>query len=314
LTEISIIIRCFNEEKHIAKLLTGIFLQTKKNIEVILVDSGSTDATLNIAAKYGVKIVYIAPEEFSFGRALNRGCQKASGDILIFVSAHCYPLYQNWLEQIIEPFHDPKVVLSFGKQTGNESSQFSEMQIFSLWFPRESNFARSEPFCNNANAAIRKIVWEQYPFNEELTGLEDVAWAKQMLEKGYRISYNSDAVIVHVHNETMEQVKNRYRREAIALKSIFPGETFSFLDFIHLYIRNVFSDFRVAAREKCLFEVFGQIVTFRYMQFRGTYQGFSSGEVVTPQLKRTFYYPAKTQPHKDSGSPHEQIDYSHLKK
>jgi rhamnosyltransferase len=311
---ISVIIRCYNEEKHIAKLLTGISRQTRNDTEIILVDSGSTDATLSIAAKFGVKIVYISPEEFSFGKALNRGCHEASGDILVFISAHCYPVYPDWLESLTEPFKNPSIVLSFGRQTGDDTTKFSERQIFSLWFPGESDYSRKEPFCNNANAAIRKLVWEQYPFNEELTGLEDVAWAKQVQEKGYHIAYKADAVIVHVHNETLEQVKNRYFREAIALKNIFPGEFFSFWDFIHLYLRNVISDLHVASREKCLHKTFRQIVTFRYMQFWGTYQGFSSGEVVTPQLKRTFYYPARAQAHQDSGSPREQIDYSHLKK
>jgi rhamnosyltransferase len=314
LTKISIIIRCFNEEQHIGKLLTGISRQNQDDIEIILVDSGSTDATLNIAAKFGVKIIYISPEEFSFGRALNRGCRDASGEILVFISAHCYPVYSDWLERLTEPFKDPSVALSFGGQTGDDTTKFSERQIFSLWFPGESDYAQKEPFCNNANAAIRKLVWEQYPFNEELTGLEDIAWAKQMQEKGYLIAYNADAVIVHVHNETPEQVKNRYRREAIALKSIFPGELFSFWDFIHLFVRNVISDFRVAYNERCFLQMFRQIVTFRYMQFLGTYQGFSSGGEITPQLKRTFYYPAMVQQHHDSVSPRQQIDYSHLKK
>lgn len=316
MTKITIIIRCFNEEKHIARTLTGISRQTLNDTEIILVDSGSTDATLSIAAKFGVKIVYISPEEFSFGRALNRGCQESSGEILVFISAHCYPVYPDWLERLVEPLKDPAVALSFGRQIGDESTQFSEKQIFSLWFPGTSDYARKEPFCNNANAAIRRTLWEQYPFNEDLTGLEDIAWAKQVQEKGFKVAYNADAVIVHVHNETAEQIRNRYRREAIALKKIFPGESFTFWDFLHLFGRNILSDFRTAARERCFMGNIRKIVTFRYMQFMGTYRGFSSHEQVTPQLKRTFYYPGKVRRHRVpcSESPKEPIDYSHLKK
>ncbi|MCZ7627103.1 MAG: glycosyltransferase [Candidatus Methylomirabilis sp.] len=63
----SLVIRCFNEEAHIGRLLTGIMAQTLKDVEIIVVDSGSTDATLSIASQYPVKILTITPEQFSFG-------------------------------------------------------------------------------------------------------------------------------------------------------------------------------------------------------------------------------------------------------
>jgi len=70
---ISIIIRAFNEEKSIGRLLFGISQQTLSDVEVILVDSGSTDSTLAIASQYPVRIEHIDPQEFTFGRSLNRG-------------------------------------------------------------------------------------------------------------------------------------------------------------------------------------------------------------------------------------------------
>ena len=86
--KLSIVIRCYNEEEHIGRLLSGIMQQTVKDVEVVIVDSGSTDATLSIASRYPVRVVHIAPQEFSFGRSLNRGCAAATGDILVFASAH----------------------------------------------------------------------------------------------------------------------------------------------------------------------------------------------------------------------------------
>lgn len=68
---VALIIRAFYEEAHIGRLLTGVMHQTKIPDEIIVVDSGSTDATLAIAAAFPVRIVPIAPEDFSFGRALN---------------------------------------------------------------------------------------------------------------------------------------------------------------------------------------------------------------------------------------------------
>lgn len=312
----SIIIRCFNEEQHIARLLTGISRQTVTDYEIILVDSGSTDATLSIASQFPVKVVYISPDEFSFGRALNLGCREASGEILVFISAHCYPLYSNWLESLAEPFGDPRVALSYGRQTGDETTKFPERRVFSSWFPPGSDFNRKEPFCNNANAAVRRNVWTEIPYNEEITGLEDLAWAKQAMEKGYRIAYTAKAEIVHVHNETPGQIKNRYRREAMALKTIFPRESFTLLDFISLFSRNVLSDSSAAIRERCFLSSIGEIIVFRFMQFWGTYRGFSGRETLTAQLRRTFYYPGSGSRHAvpENDPSREKIDYSHLKK
>ncbi|MCJ7707658.1 MAG: glycosyltransferase family 2 protein, partial [Anaerolineales bacterium] len=145
----SVVIRACNEEKHIGRLLTGILQQTIRPIDVILVDSGSTDATLAIASRYPVRIVSIPPEEFTFGRALNRGCALANGEYFVIASAHVYPVYPDWLEQLLAPFEEPQVALTFGKQRGDETTRFSEHQILAKWFPEVSTSRMDHPFCNN---------------------------------------------------------------------------------------------------------------------------------------------------------------------
>ena len=85
----SIIIRCYNEEEHIGQLLSGIMEQTlADDVEIIVVDSGSIDATVSIASQFPTQIVSIDPEEFSFGRALNIGCSETSGEFIVAASAH----------------------------------------------------------------------------------------------------------------------------------------------------------------------------------------------------------------------------------
>lgn len=84
---VSLIIRCYNEEKHIGRLLSGVMQQQGIDYEIIIVDSGSTDATVSIAQRYPIQLISIDPQNFSFGRSLNLGCQQASGEYLVFASA-----------------------------------------------------------------------------------------------------------------------------------------------------------------------------------------------------------------------------------
>jgi glycosyltransferase involved in cell wall biosynthesis len=310
----SIIIRCYNEEAHIGRLLSGIMQQNQRGLEVIVVDSGSTDATLSIAAQYPVKLLHIDKESFSFGRSLNFGCEAATGDFLVFASAHVFPLYRDWTEQIVRPFADERVACVYGKQRGNEHTKFSEHQIFSKWFPADPEPNQVHPFCNNANAAIRRSVWEQIRYDQTLTGLEDLDWAKKVISAGYRITYCPDAEVVHVHDETPKQILNRYRREAIAMKAIFPHERFSFLNFVHMYVTNTFSDARVALGSGMLGREFVSILVFRLMQFWGTYRGYSQHGPVSKALRSKFYYPNDTAgaaPAREDGEAKRPlIDYS----
>jgi glycosyltransferase involved in cell wall biosynthesis len=288
----TIIIRSYNEEKHLRKLLEGIKRQTVfLNTEVILVDSGSNDNTVAIATEYGVKIINIKPHEFSFGRALNLGCLAAKGKFLLFASAHVYPLYTDWVEKMLNPFSDEKVALVYGRQVGCEISKYSEQQLFNKWFPAYSNYDQAISFCNNANCAVRKELWRAQPYDESLTGLEDLDWASKMQGRGYKIAYEAVAPIVHVHDETPARVKNRYRREAIALKIIYPHEHFSFLHFLKLTFGNICSDSFHALHDRQFFKNFISIISFRYMQFWGTYLGYHQKNQPNETLRKRLYYP-----------------------
>ena len=287
----TIVIRCYNEEQHIGRLIHGMMQQTVHDVEIIVVDSGSTDGTLAIVSRYPVKIIKIPSKYFSFGYSLNVGCQEASSEFIVTVSAHVYALHRDWLEHLLIPFSDPQVALVYGKQRGNKKTKYSEHRIFDKWFPDTPNSNQDHPFCNNANAAIRRAVWEQLPYDETLTGIEDLDWAKRAIQSGYKIVYQPDAEVIHVHNETPLQTYNRYRREAIALKRIFPSEQFHFSDFLRLFLTNVFNDYVHARGDGVFGKQWVGIPRFRLMQFWGTYRGFSQSSPVTNQLKQKFYYP-----------------------
>jgi glycosyltransferase involved in cell wall biosynthesis len=287
----SIIIRAYNEGRHIGRLLKGIAHQNVNDYEIILVDSGSTDDTLEIASQHPVQVVKIHPEEFTFGFSLNQGLSRARGELAVIVSAHVYPVYPDWLEKLIAPFSDPQVALTYGKQRGDDSTKFSERQVWSQWYPAVSQPRQPYPFCNNANAAIRRSIWQKFPYDETLPGLEDLSWANRIMENGYGISYVADAEVIHVHNETPRGVYNRYRREAMAFKHIFPQERFHFGDFLRLFSSNLINDLWHVAQERLIVRHLYSIIWFRFMQFWGTYQGYRQSGPLTWQLRKTFYYP-----------------------
>jgi len=306
----SIVIRAYNEEEHIGRLLEGIQHQTANDVEVILVDSGSSDSTVSIAESFGAKIVHIPPQEFTFGRSLNLGIQAAASEFVIIASAHVYPVYPDWLASILYPFEDLKVALTYGKQRAPESAKFSEKQIFHQWYPDVSTARQETAFCNNANTAIRRRLWEKHPYDETLTGLEDLAWAKWAKEQGYDIAYVAEAEIIHVHNETPRGVFNRYRREAMAFRRIFPESHFNIYDFLRLTTMNILSDLSHAARERVLWKNLPSILWFRFMQFHGTRMGYRESGLLTPQLRETFYYARARKPKDGAKRDVEPIRYN----
>ncbi len=291
--QVSLVIRCYNEERHIGNLLEAVGKQSLREVEVVVVDSGSTDRTLEIVGHYPVKLVQIQPDEFTFGRALNLGCAVALGEILVFASAHVVPCDDEWLEMLGMPFERPEVALVYGRQTGNEVTRFSEHQVFASLFPSVSDWDQKTPFCNNANAAIRRRLWEAHPFDEALTGLEDLEWGKWALEQGHRIAYETGAVITHIHEEDAGRIFRRYEREAIALRRIFPDSRMTILEMCQLLIHGVWVDLRMAFRQRRRPGTLLDILVFRTMQYVGTYTGLHHRSPVTHNLMMHFYYPGR---------------------
>src|SRR5512135_891322 len=280
----SLVIRAYNESRHLGRLLEGVSHQTCKGVEVILVDSGSTDATVQIAESYGARIVRVQPGEFTFGRSLNLGIQAASSDLIAIASAHVFPVYPDWIESLLRPFEDPSVALVYGKPRGNADSKFSEGQIFPQWFPDADIADQPSPFCNNANAAIRCSLWEEHAYDETLTGLEDLAWARWAQSSGYRVAYSAHAEVIHLHQERMKAVYDRYRREAMAFKRIFPESHFNIYDCLRLAAAHMRHDLLQAARQHVFAHSLASVFWFRAAQFWGTYQGYRHSGPVTQQL------------------------------
>ena len=220
-TEISVIIRTFNEEKYLPALLDSLQDQSCRDFETIVVDSGSLDRTRDIAAQKADHLLRIQSQDFTFGHSLNVGIRQASGQYMVIVSAHTLPVDNEWLSNLIEPFQDDQTAMVYGRQLGGEVSKFSESQDMRRTFGSERE--RLQPpnfFANNANSAIRRDLWQQHPFDESLPGLEDIEWAKYWMERDYQVIYEPAAALYHIHEESWRQVRRRYYREAIAARRI----------------------------------------------------------------------------------------------
>jgi GT2 family glycosyltransferase len=289
----SIVIRTLDEERHLQELLEAIESQETGalEIEVVVVDSGSTDRSLEIAASYGCRIEHIDREDFSFGRSLNLGCAASAGEVLVFVSGHCVPVAVDWLERIAAPIVAGEVSYAYGRQIGGPGSRYSEGRLFAKQYPEQSRIPQQGFFCNNANAALLRSAWEKEPFDEESSGLEDMALAKRLVEQGHHIGYVAEAPVIHHHDETWQQVRWRFEREALALQSIMPEIHLSAADLLRYFLSAVLLDHGAALQERCLSSVFFEVLAFRWQQYLGSYRGNHEHRKLSKRRKEHYFFP-----------------------
>lgn len=289
---VSIVIRTLNEEKHLVELLEAIKVQDRSefDIETVIIDSGSTDCTLDIAKKYGCRITHINKEEFTFGKSLNDGCEFANGKYLVFVSGHCIPVDRYWVRNLVKPLVD-ECSYTYGRQLGRDTTKFSERQLFEKYFPNESRIPQIGFFCNNANSAIRRDDWLSHRFNEELTGCEDMYLAKLLVDSGKKIGYVAEAAVYHIHDETWGKVKIRYEREAIALQQILPQVQISLIDMLTYITIGIAKDIKKAYAKGKLFKEAKSIIMFRIAQYYGAYVGNRNHRKLSQRMKYKYFYP-----------------------
>jgi len=293
---VSVIIRTLNEEKYLPELLGTIRKQSSDDFEfeIVIVDSGSTDNTLEIAKSFGARITFIKKENFSFGRSLNLGCEFANGKYLVFVSGHCIPVSGRWMHDIVMPLKEGSCLYTYGRQEARDTTKFSEGQLFSKYFPDANQIPQEGFFCNNANAALLKSVWEKNKFDESLTGCEDMELAKRLCAKGGKIGYVAGASVFHIHDETWRQVKTRYEREAVALQKIMPEVHLTKFDVLKFFLAGAAKDIRAAFSSRVLIGNLGSIIMFRWAQFYGAYVGNHSVRKVSRKVKDRYFYPRVT--------------------
>jgi len=215
---VSIIIRTRNEERWITPCLRAVFNQTYRNIEVVLVDNGSTDRTVKRACEFPVRVIHI--EKFFPGKAINDGIRAARGDILVCLSGHCVPVNDVWLASLIQDLENPDVAGVYGRQEPlSYSSDFDKRDLITV-FGLDKKIQVRDSFFHNANSAFRREVWERHPFDEEVTNIEDRVWGQQVIADGFKIVYEPEARVYHWHGIHQDLSSERARSVVRILESL----------------------------------------------------------------------------------------------
>ena len=292
--KVSVVIRTLNEEKYLSELLSSINSQVCDfDVEVVLIDSGSTDSTVLIAEEFSANVTYIDKKDFTFGRSLNEGCRFATGEIFVLISGHCVPCSEFWLSDLCAPIIESEVGYTYGRQQGRDTTNFSEERLFAKYYLDENKIPQRGYFVNNANSAIARAVWEKFLFDENILGLEDMELAKRYTATGGKLGYVASAAVYHIHDESWGQIKRRYEREAIALRQIWPEVKLPLHAAIRYFVVAIVSDLYQAFKLRVLCRNVLSILQFRSAQYWGAVIGSNRNERLNALQRESYFYPRR---------------------
>jgi rhamnosyltransferase len=205
---VTVVMRSKNAEWVIGQALAGLFSQDYRDFELLVIDSGSTDRTLELLRAYPHRLIQIKPEDYYPGRVLNLGAENSKSELLVFQNSDSVPLHTTTLRRIVDAFDDPTVDAALGRQLPRPEAD--------PWVRRE--YAESFPDADQTPpwitlsmvlAAMRRTAWEKHRFYDDAWGSEDTEWGHWARENGLRIKYVKDALVMHSHNYTLKQLYGR---------------------------------------------------------------------------------------------------------
>ena len=211
--KISIIVRTKNEARWIGHCLKSIYEQNYPSFEVILVDNESTDNTLEIAKRFPIA-KFLKIKEFKPGKAINMGIEASEGNLICCISAHCIPKQKDWLINLANNLiGDPKVGGVYGRQIPTSFTDAIDKRDLVIVFGRDKRIQIKDYFFHNANSMFRKSLWEKFPFDNDVSNIEDRVWGKKIIENGYSIIYEPSAEVFHHHG--LHQGNNPKRAQGV---------------------------------------------------------------------------------------------------
>ncbi len=217
--QLSVVIPTMNGGKDFVRLSEHLGqVRRRYGLEVLIVDSGSTDGTPEAAERRGFRVHRIPQAEFGHGRTRNLGVSMTRGDVVCFMTQDVLPCTPDWPARFAAALEDPRVAGVYGRQVPRDATTM-EMFFVALNYPEEP--LRFEPrpgghhprpgrvLFSNAFSAVRRELAERVPFVDEVPVSEDQVWAHQVLARGYSIVYEPAAEALHAHRYT---VRGLFRR------------------------------------------------------------------------------------------------------
>jgi rhamnosyltransferase len=219
---ISIIIVTRNEAKNIDRCLDGVCRQQGEwEKEVVLVDSSSEDGTPERARQYGAKVHVIPRHEFHHSITRNLGATLSAGDYLVYLGGDAWPAHEHWLERLMAPLSESeRIAACYGRHLPKpECDPINRFRLSWNYGPdrldkclaRASDLGHRLCFFSTVNCVIRRRVWDQFRFPEDVSIFEDATFARKVINAGFTTCYIPEAEVVHSHNLRAMQIFHRYR-------------------------------------------------------------------------------------------------------
>lgn len=207
----SVVIRAKDEAASIGRVIELVQQQEVDGpIQVIVVDSGSTDATAEIARRLRTTVVEIPAASFTFGGSLNTGCAEATAPVTVALSAHAFPRDTGWLARMLACFEDPLVACAYGCANAPDGSELCERVV------QDAGHARRHRYWGYGNSAgaFRTDLWRERGFRADMPGTEDKEWAWYWMERGRRVVIDPALTVDHDHSkDPVVDIYRRFRRE-----------------------------------------------------------------------------------------------------
>ena len=226
---ISVIIPVRNEAKRIRQCIEGILKQTVPVHEIIVIDSGSTDGTLEILAEFPqVDLIEIDGATFNHGLTRNLGVERATGEFCQLTVGDAYAYNEVWLEEMLKGFVDDEVMAVCGQQVVDHLPENNPMQWFrpsgdptfrrvqhkdGAWDQLSPDEKKADGGWDDVNAMYRRKSLLLQPF-KETSYSEDKIWLDEAMRNGHAVVYNSAARVYHYHYEDADFM---YRRTITGL-------------------------------------------------------------------------------------------------
>jgi rhamnosyltransferase len=218
--KVSVIIPTRNGEQYLWQLLVILREQSIKPTQIVVIDSSSEDNTLKICNAFSVDIIQINAQDFNHGGTRNLAASRAIGDVFVWMTQDALFKDAGCLENLIRPLYDPKVAASYGRQIPRENANPIERFARSFNYPSTEaikcmddlpRFGVKTFFFSNVYSAVKKEVFKEVGgFPDKTIMNEDMFLAAKLLQAGYKIAYQADAVVHHSHNYSLTTQFKRY--------------------------------------------------------------------------------------------------------